>query len=162
MQRKSMYRSINLVVSIALLALVACEFDVPITAEPTRKVEATLLGDWTGNEWNDKDCKDQLKIRRYDDSSYIVSLNGELHRAWHSDVGEMPFVTVQNLDSPERKYSYYTWSLSDGGKQLTLRFVTEALIPKEAKDSVTVAKLLREHREDGRLLSKPVVFTRKK
>jgi hypothetical protein len=157
-----MKRPFTLAMLCTLLVLVACEFDVPITAEPTRRVESTLLGDWTGTEWNDQDCKDQLKIRRYDDSSYVVSLNGALHRAWHSDVEGMPLVTVQNLDSPERKYSYYTWSLSDGGKQLTLRFVTDTLIPKEAKDSATVAKLLREHRDDGRLLSKPDVFTRKK
>ena len=101
--------------AIALLALAGCDFNVPITAEPTRKIEPALLGEWVGTEWNENDCKDRIKVRQYDDSSYVVLFNGDLHRAWHSDIGETAFVTVQNLDSPDRKYSYFLWSLSDGG-----------------------------------------------
>ncbi|MGZ8797056.1 MAG: hypothetical protein ACXW2F_06900 [Thermoanaerobaculia bacterium] len=94
-----MRRTFTLAMLSTLLVLIGCEYDVPITAKPTREIEASLLGDWTSTDWTDKDCKDQMKARKYDESSYIVSNNGDLYRAWHSDVAGTPFLTAQNLDS---------------------------------------------------------------
>ncbi len=47
-----------------------------------------------------------MKVVRLDDSNYIVSYNGDLFRAYHSDVAKTPFVSVQILDSAKAKYAY--------------------------------------------------------
>ena len=38
--------------------------------------------------------KEELKLWRLDDSIYIVYYDGDLFRAYHSDVAETPFATV--------------------------------------------------------------------
>ena len=141
------------ILSVLPLMFIGCEFEVPITAEPTRKIEAALLGDWSSSVVDENSrCRDRMKVRKYDDSSYIVSLNGELYRAYHSDVAGSPFISVQNIDSPDRKYFYYTWRLSEDGKRMSLQFVKDDLIPKDTRDSAAVVKLLRENLGNPRLL----------
>jgi hypothetical protein len=110
--------TLGIVAALCIFALSGCEYEVPITSNPTRKVDERLLGDWTS-----KDGKDKMKVRRLDDSIYIVSYNGDLFRAYHSDVAKTSFVSVQDIDSADRKYAYLTWKLSDDGKRLGLRVV---------------------------------------
>lgn len=61
-------------------------------------------------------------------------------------------VTVQQLDAPERKYAYFTWSLAADGKRLDLKSVNTDLVPKETRDSATIEKILRENLENPELL----------
>ncbi len=139
------------------LAFSSCEFEVPITSSPTRKVDGRLLGDWIS-----KDGKEKMKVRRLDDSIYIISYNGDLFRAFHSDVAKTPFVSVQDIDSAERKYAYLTWKLSEEGKRLALRVVSDKVIPKESKDSVSVQKLLEKNLQHPELLGDEAQFTKEK
>src|SRR6187401_584999 len=92
-------RGVGVAIGLASLALNACQYDIPITSAPTRKVQEQLLGDWTS-----ADGKEKLKLRSLDDSIYIVYCDGDLFRAYHSDIAETPFVTVQDLNSNDRKY----------------------------------------------------------
>jgi hypothetical protein len=96
------------VVSFWILWFTGCQYDVPITSGPPRNVDERLLGDWTS-----LDGKENMKVRRLDDSTYVVYYDGDLFRAYHSDVGDTPFATVQNLNSRDRKYAYIIWKLSD-------------------------------------------------
>jgi len=130
-------RRLGVTVALLSLALGACQYDVPITSSPTRKVQEQLLADWRST-----DGKEELKLRRLDDSIYIVYYDGDLFRAYHSDVAETPFATVQDLNSSDRKYAYVVWKLSDDGKHLSLRNVSDKVISKEIRDSGTVAALL--------------------
>jgi len=82
---------------------------------------------------------EKMKVRKLDDSVYIVYYDGDLFRAYHSDIGETPFASVQDLNSNDRKYAYVVWKLSDDGKHLSLRSVNK-LIPKEPR---TQLRLLR-------------------
>jgi hypothetical protein len=59
---------------------------------PTRKVQEQQLGDWTSD-----DGKERLKLRKLDNSIYIVYYDGDLFRAYHSDVAETSFATVLHL-----------------------------------------------------------------
>jgi len=71
------------VIGVCSLACTACQYGVPITSDTTRKVQERLLGDWTSS-----DGKEKLKLRSLDDSVYIVYYDGDLFRAYHSDVAE--------------------------------------------------------------------------
>ena len=137
--------------------LAGCEYEVPLTAKPTRKVDERLLGDWTS-----KDGKEKMKVRRLDDFIYVVSYDEVLYRAFHSDFAKTAFVSVQDIDSPERKYAFLTWKLSDDGKRLGLRVVNSKVIPNENKDSETIQKLLEKNLQNPELLRDEEPFTKEK
>jgi hypothetical protein len=123
-------RSLGFWVAICLSVLVfsACNYEVPITSSATRKVQEQLLGNWVS-----LDGKENMRVRRLEDSTYVVYYDGDLFRAYHSDVAETPFATVQDLNSSDRKYAYVIWKLSDDGKNLRLRNVNDKVVPKETK-----------------------------
>lgn len=149
-------RVVGVVIGLCSLAFTACQYDVPITSGPTRKVQDRLLGDWTS-----ADGKEKLKLRSLDDSIYIVYYDGDLFRVYHSDVAEMPFASVQDLNSNDRKYAYVVWKLSSDGKSLTLRSVNK-VIPKETKDSAAVAALLTKNARNPELFGEEIEFTKEK
>lgn len=149
--------TLGIVAAVCCFAFSGCEYEVPITTSPTRKVDEKLVGDWVS-----KDGKDKLKVRRLDDSIYIVSYNGKLSRAYHSDVAKTAFVSVQDIDSAERYYAYLTWKLSEDGTQLGLRVVNNQVIPKESKDSAGVQKLLEKNLQNAELLGDETQFTKAK
>ena len=140
-----------------ILAFTGCEYEVPITSSPTRKVQERLLGDWVS-----LDGKENMKVRRLDENIYIVYYDGDLFRAYHSDVAETPFVSVQDINSSDRKYAYVVWKLSDDGQRLTLRSVQSKLIPKEQKDSARVVELLKENARNPKLFGEEIEFNKVK
>jgi len=146
----------GVVVCLCVLSFAACEYEVRITSSPTRKVEERILGDWVS-----LDGKENMKVRRLDDNIYIVYYDGDLFRAYHSDVAETPFVSVQDINSDDRKYAYVVWKLSDDGKRLSLRSVQSKVVPKEQKDSATVAELLKENAKNPELLGEEIEFKKR-
>ena len=150
-------RVVGVAIGLCSLAFTACQYDVPITSAPTRKVQEQLLGDWRSS-----DGKEELKLRRLDDSIYIVYYDGDLFRTYHSDVGETPFATVQDLNSNDRKYAYVVWKLSDDGKHLSLRNVSDKVSSKETKDSGTVVALLTKNASKPELFGEEIEFRKEK
>jgi hypothetical protein len=148
---------LGVVSCLCILTFSACNYDVPITASPTGKVQGQLLGNWVS-----LDGKENMRVRRLDDSAYVVYYDGDLFRAYHSDVAEAPFVSVQDLNSNDRKYAYVVWKLSDDGKRLTLRNVNDKVIPKETKDSTTIAALLTKNARNPELLGEEIEFRKEK
>ena len=99
-----------------------------------------------------------MRARRLDDSTYVVYYDGDLFRVYHSDVGETPFATVQDLNSNDRKYAYVVWKLSGDGKRLSLRSVSQKIIPKETRDSAAVAALLAKNARNPELFGEEIEF----
>jgi hypothetical protein len=120
-------------------------------------VQERLLGDWTS-----ADGKEKLKLRSLDGSVYIVYYDGDLFRAYHSDIAETPFVSVQDLNSSNRKYAYVVWKLSDDGKHLTLRNVSDKVISKDTKDSATAVALLAKNASNPELFGEEIEFRKEK
>ena len=147
----------GIAVSLCILAFTACEYEVPITSNPTRKVQEQVLVNWIS-----QDGKEYLRVRRLDDNIYIVYYDGDLFRMYHSDVAETPFVSVQDLNSNDRKYAYVIWKLSDDGSHLSLRSVSDKVIPKETKDSATVVALLTNNAQNPELFGEEIEFRKEK
>ena len=148
---------VGVAIGLCSLAFTACQYDIPITSAPTRKVQEQLLGNWKST-----DGKEELKVRRLDDSVYIIYYDGDLFRAYHSDVGETPFASVQDLNLSDRKYAYMIWKLSDDAKKLRLRSVNDKIVPKETKDSATVAALLTKNARNPELFGEEIEFKKEK
>jgi hypothetical protein len=142
---------------VVCLCIGACEYEIPITPGPTGKVQEQLLGNWVST-----DGKENMRVRRLDDSTYIVYYDGDLFRAYHSDVAETPFASVQDLNSNDRKYAYVVWKLSDNDKRLSLRNVNRKVIPKETGDSATVAALLTKNVRNPELFGEEIEFRKEK
>ena len=152
-------RSLGFGVAICLCVLVfsACNYEVPITSSPTRKVQEQLLGNWVS-----LDGKENMRVRRLEDSTYVVYYDGDLFRAYHSDIAETPFATVQDLNSSDRKYAYVIWKVSDDGKNLRLRNVNDKVVPKETKDSASVVALLTKNASNPELFGEEIEFRKEK
>jgi len=152
---KRIYRRLGfgIAVSLCILAFTACEYEVPITSSPTRKVQEQVLGNWIS-----QDGKEHMRVRRLDDNIYIVYYDGDLFRAYHSDIADTPFVSVQDINSDDRKYAYVVWKLSDDSKRLNLRNVSDKVIPKETKDSATVVALLSKNAHNPELFGEEIEF----
>jgi hypothetical protein len=69
---------------------------------------------------------------------------------------------VQDLNSNDRKYAYVAWKLSDDGRHLALRNVSDKVIPKETKDSATVVALLNKDAHNPDLLGEEIEFRKVK
>ena len=147
----------GLAIGLFVFAFTSCNYDVPITSSPTRKVQEQLLGNWRS-----ADGKEDLRLRSLDNSVYIVYYDGDLFRAYHSDVAETPFATVQDLNSNDRKYAYIIWKLSEDGKNLTLRSVNDKVVPKETKESAAIVALLTKNAHNPELFGEEIEFRKEK
>jgi hypothetical protein len=150
-------RVVGVAIGLCSLAFTSCNYDVPITSGPTRKVEQRLLGDWIS-----LDGKENMRVWRLDDNTYVVYYDGDLFRAYHSDVAKTPFATVQDLNSSDRKYAYVVWKLSDDGKNLRLRSVSDKFVPKDTKDSAAVVGLLTKNASNPELFGAEIEFRKEK
>jgi hypothetical protein len=103
-----------------------------------------------------------MNVRRLDENTYVVYYDGDLFRAYHSDVADTPFVSVQDLNSNDRKYAYVVWKLSEDGRNLTLRNISDRLIPKETGDSGRVVALLNRNARNPDLLGEQIEFNKVK
>ncbi|HEY0864200.1 MAG TPA: hypothetical protein VGD97_08855 [Lacunisphaera sp.] len=143
---------------LAGLLLAGCNYEVALTAKPTRKIDEHLLGVWLGGE----DGKDTMVVRRFDDSTYVVSMDDDIYRAFHSDFAGTAFLSVQDLNSDSRLYLYLTAVVSADGNQLTLHMVSPKVVPEETKGRAALQKLIKANLANPRLLGEPLVFKRKK
>jgi len=149
----------TLIIAIVILAcfiIVGCEYDVPITAQPTRAIDTALLGDWTS-----RDGKDTIKVNRWDGSNYVVWQDGSLFRVYHSDVENSAFVSVQLLAQDKPKYAYWSWKLSNDGT-LHLRIVDDQLVPDDTTNSARVQELLKQNLQNPTLLGNETEFLKSK
>ena len=150
------YRStIAVVLALVVLGLAACQYSVPITERPTRNVEMKLIGNWVS-----ADGRETIKIRTLSQSTYIVSYNNVLFQAFHSDLSGISFLTVQELETRNRSYTYLTYRLSKDGAKLYLRLVNDEVVPRETKDVTTIQQLLKRNLQNPALLRNEDEFTK--
>jgi hypothetical protein len=74
----------------------------------------------------------------------------------------MPFASVQDLNSSDRKYAYVIWKLSDDGKNLRLRSVNDKVIPKETKHAASVVAFLTKNARNPELFGEEIEFGKEK
>lgn len=144
-------------IAAAVLLLAGCNYEVPLTARPTRNVDERLLGVWLGGD----EGKDTMVVRSLDDATYVVAMDHDLYRAFHSEFAGTAFLSVQELNH-DRLYTYITTTLSPDGNQLTLRTVSTKVVPEATKDRAALQKLIQANLANPALFGEPLVFTRKK
>jgi len=147
----------GVIAALCFLAFSGCDYEVPITSSPTRKIDDRLLGNWIS-----KNGKDKMKVRKLDDFNYVCSYDGDLFQAFHSDVGQTSFISAQYIESAERKYVYLTYTVSADGERLVIRGVSTKVIPVETTDSATVQKLVGDNLQNPALFDSEEEYTKEK
>ena len=150
---KPAFSLFSLLVAVCL-TLAGCNYDSPLTAKPTQKINEKLLGDWVSVD-KDTGKEERMHVRQLDDSNYIVGMDDDIYRAFHSDFAGIAFVSVQDLQvgREDHKYVYFTWQLSADGTQLTLHGVSTKVVPEETKGRTALQKLIKAN------LTNPALFT---
>jgi hypothetical protein len=134
------------------LALLSCHY-APRSHPSRRAADARLAGTWTMIA-PEKDEK--MDIRLYDDLNYVVSYNGDLYRAFHSDVAGLRLMSVQNLNDRERKWVFLEWKLD--GDRLTIRAVRTEIVPAGERESLV--KTIEANRDNPKLFGEAAVYAR--
>jgi hypothetical protein len=101
-------------------------------------------------------------VRKFDDSTYAISMDDDIYRAYHSDFAGLPLVSVQDLNTDDRKYCLYTWRFSADGAQLTLQRVSTKVVPDTTKTSAAIQQLIKQNLANPKLFDHEIQFTRKK
>jgi hypothetical protein len=140
--------------------LTGCNYDVSLTAKPTRKIDPRLIGDWVAVDKESKE-EEMMYVRKLDDITYVVSMDKDIYRAFHSDFAGTAFLSVQDLNSSERLFVYLTYELSSDATQLRVFTVSTKVVPEETKGRAALQKLIKRQLKNPKLLNDPMVFTRK-
>ena len=148
-------------IATSFLLVAGCTYDFPLTAQPTRKVEERLLGDWAAVD-KDNRKTELMHVRKLDDSTYVVSMDNDISRVFHSDFAGVPFVSVQDLNAPERKYVYFVWRLSPDGSQLSLKSVSNKVVPEQTHDATAIRQLIEKNLSNPALFNEEIQFARAK
>jgi hypothetical protein len=145
------------------LLISGCLYDFPLTAKATRKVDPALLGDWVSFD-KDEQKMERMSVRRLDESTYVVALEGDIYRAFHSDFAGVTLLSVQNLQSgsDEGKYIYYRYDLSADHEHLGLRAVSEKVVTEATKSADEAQRLIKANLTNPKLYGDELQFTRKK
>jgi hypothetical protein len=139
----------------------SCDFEIPLTVKPTRTIDSRLLGDWVFVNVNAQKIE-YMNVRKLDDSTYVVSSDGELYRAYHSDFAGTAFLSVQELTVTDGKYLYMTYQVSADGTKLGLKSVNTKVIPETTKGQAALQELIKQNLANPKLFDDEVLYTRKK
>ncbi|HKY26759.1 MAG TPA: hypothetical protein VJM12_02310 [Pyrinomonadaceae bacterium] len=143
------------VIAFLLVVLGACQYSVPITERPTRNVDNKLIGDWASAHQGQR-----LKIRSLTNNTYIVSYSGFVFQAFHSDISGVPFLSVQELETDARSYSYLIYRVSEDGTKLYLRLVNDEILRGQTSSTKVVQKVLKQNLQNPALLHHEDEFTK--
>jgi hypothetical protein len=150
-----------LLLAVGALLLTGCNYDVPLTEKPTRQIDERLLGVWVADNKEDKK-EEFMVVRKFDDSTYVVALDHDIYRVFHSDFADNPFLSAQDLNFGDGKYTYYVWQLSADGVKLSLKGVSTKVVPGETKGRAALQKLIKANLANPKLYGDTLVFTLKK
>ena len=147
----------NLLVALFFAACcTSCEWEVPLTSQPTRSVDEQLLGDW-----EPKEADERISVGRWGQKEYVVFYMGDFYRAFHSDFEKQPLISVQEIKTPRRNFSVIHYQLSADGKTLTLKAVKPDLVSDRVKTSASLQKALGKLMKNTNVFGEEAVFRKK-
>ena len=155
------HRSLACILLVACLFINGCNYDFPLTATPTRKIENRLLGDWVIIAKENENAE-IMHVRQFDDSTYAVAMDNDIYRVFHSDFADTAFLSVQDLNPGNRKYLYYTWQLSADAALLTLKAVRTEIVPENSKTPGDLQRLIKKNLSNPKLFQPELRLMRKK
>jgi len=113
-----------LLVLIPILILCGCyESEVPLSNNPTAKVDTRLIRSWISIPDDNKDTVISLSLRKFNENEYLVvwkeGVNGDtiIARGFHTRINNTNIINLQNIESLEKKDRTYVLSKYDFNKE---------------------------------------------
>lgn len=141
------------------LVLAGCNYDSPLTARPTKNIDPRLLGDWVIVD-KDTGKTEAMQVRQLDKETYVIALDGDLYSACHTDFAGTPFISIQDLNTPERLYLFFAATVSIDGRQITVQTLSTKVVPVTTKGRSALQKLIKANLANPDLFEQPLIFNR--
>ena len=155
----------------AILLLIGCEYESPLTKEHNIAVDPAVLGVWEPIQFNDDKAKndERMMILKYSDTEYLIHYppggNDEAYyRGYPIKIGRVPCVQLQIIgtdDGPLKKdekalFHVASYRLTDG--QLEIKLLNTDLVDDSLKTTDGLREAFLKHKENKELFNDPVVF----
>jgi hypothetical protein len=158
---------------LALLLLIGCLYDSPLTAEHRIPLDPTVLGLWEAVDADGQDSapKDRIMILKFSDTEYMIhyiaTADARYYRGYPIEIGGVACVQLQVIGTPEgmpdkgtMPFIPVSYGLIDG--QLEVRLPNTDLIDTDLKGSDALRQAFLAHKDDPQLFRDPVRFRRVK
>jgi len=160
--------------SIAVLLLVGCDYDSPFTKEHSIAIDSSVLGLWEPKTDAGEDSKQDelMMILKYSDTEYLIHYptgkDGIYFRGYPIKIGSISCVQLQIIgtgDGPPKKdktelFSAVSYQLTDG--QLEIKTLDTDLVNDDLKTTDELRKAFLKHKDNKDLFKDPGVFRKRK
>jgi len=156
---------------LALLLLVGCLYDAPLTTEHRIAIDPAVLGLWeaTGPDGTAPEARDRIMILQFSDTEYLIhyiaTADARYYRGYPVQVGGLTCVQLQVIGTPEgmpgsgtKPFVPVSYGIADG--QLEVRVPNTDLIDVNLHGSAALRQAFLAHKDDPRLFRDPVRFRR--
>jgi hypothetical protein len=155
-------------IAVLALTLAACDYTVPLVAEPVHVIDASSVGLW--QRTNDRGHTEQLLVLPLGEREYLVSFpagsRGAMYaRATHWRGAAVSLVQLDWFGTAEgklpddgRTYQYADYALD--GDVLRLRLLNPEVVPNSVATSAALAEAITRHADHPALFRDPLVFRR--
>jgi len=163
----------TILVIVALLVIVGCDYQVPLTEEHNISIDPSVLGIWEGVTDGDKPSNpdERMVILKYADTEYLVHYptgkDGLYFRAYPIKVEGVSCVQIQQIGTADgdigkegRKYHVISYTLSNGNLEITM--LNTDLVGKNLPDSTGLRQAFLKHKDSKDLFKNPGKFRRVK
>lgn len=162
---------IMMMFAIAILLLVGCEYEAPLTKEHNIAVDPAVLGVWEPIQLKDDKAKndERMIIIKYSATEYLIHYppggsDEAYYRGYSIKIGGVSCVQLQIIgtdEGPLRKdekglFLVVSYRLIDG--QLEIKLLNTDLVDDSLKTTDGLREAFLKHKEDKELFKDPGVF----
>jgi hypothetical protein len=158
----------KLMIMLAAVLLVGCDFTVPLVTTPEIEIDKSVLGLWQAPAEDGK--IEQLLVLALDKNEYLVSYpanarDGMFARACLCRTDNKTLVQIKWFGNAKgeppddnRVYQFLTYSIS--GDKLTVHFLNSDVVNKDAASTKELAKSIAANRDNPNLFKEGTIFTK--
>ncbi len=158
----------RLLVMLAGVLLIGCEYTVPLVRTPRLEIDKSVLGLWQRSTEDGK--TEQLLVLPLDKKEYLVSYpsdakDGMFARACLCRTDNKTLVQLKwfgtaegKLPDDNRVYQFLSYSIS--GDKLTVRLLNSDVVNKDVVSTKELAKSIAANRDNPNLFKDGMVFTK--
>jgi len=164
---------IMMIFAMALLLLVGCEYEAPLTKNHSIAIDPALLGLWEEipNEGESSDQDDRMMILKYSDTEYLIHYpteDGIYYRGYPIKIEGISCVQIQIIGtddgSPEKDetelFHVISYLLREG--QLEIKVLNTDLVDDDLKTTDKLVQAFLEQKDNKELFTDPGLFRRVK
>ncbi len=156
----------------AVLLFCGCEYEVPLTKEPSVAVDSSVLGLWEliPDAGEEKEKKERMMVLKYSGTEYMIHYpigeDAMYFRAYPVKIGGVQCVQLQAIGthkgSPdkEEKNLYHVASYQLNGANLEIKLLNAELVDDELKTSAALTRSFKKHKGHKNLFINPGTFRR--